>query len=108
MPLSVHVNFYFSRPKSHYRWNSKHRRLELAPDAPVFVLRNPDLDNLLKLVLDAVQGVFCQNDNMVAEVEAKKMWIHNTAGTPFPSGDPKHLDCMILKITQLKTHHVAP
>jgi Holliday junction resolvase RusA-like endonuclease len=38
---------------------------------------NKDIDNLLKFVLDALQGAICANDRVIWEVTAKKVHVAN-------------------------------
>lgn len=64
--LAVSVCFIFERPKSHYNKSG------LKKDAPAFV--NCDVDNLLKGVLDALNGIAFIDDRQVEYVEAGKYW----------------------------------
>lgn len=57
--LVVTVRGYWSRPKSHYRTKA----MLLRPDAPRFP--RPDVDNLVKGILDALQGHAFEDDNQV-------------------------------------------
>lgn len=50
--VGVRVWFVFARPKSHYR-TGRHAD-ELRPDAPVRHVKTPDVDKLLRALLDAV------------------------------------------------------
>lgn len=64
--LAVSVCFIFERPKSHYNKSG------LKKDAPAFV--GCDVDNLLKGVLDALNGIAFLDDRQVEYVEAGKYW----------------------------------
>ena len=55
-PLSVVIDAVFARPKSHMRKNG------LRPDAPR--LPRPDVDNIAKAVLDALQDVIGDDTNV--------------------------------------------
>ena len=43
-------------------------------NAPFFVTKVPDIDNMVKLVLDALQGVTYNNDSSVVHMESAKLW----------------------------------
>ena len=51
-PLRINLEFYFPRPKNHYR-SGKYSN-ELKPKAPKIHTFMPDIDNLAKFVLDAM------------------------------------------------------
>ncbi len=61
--LRVDFHFYFPRPKSHFR-TGKYAGI-LKPSAPLNYTSKPDEDNLLKLTLDALTGVFWRDDAIV-------------------------------------------
>jgi len=65
-PVSVVIDFVFSRPKSHMRKSG------LAAKAPR--LPRPDIDNLEKAVLDALNGVAWKDDTQVARVVKEKTY----------------------------------
>ena len=47
----------------------------LRPDAPAYVCKVPDTDNLVKLVMDAMVGaLFEQDDRFVVDCRGKKVW----------------------------------
>jgi len=58
-PISIIIRFYKERPKSKSKreihWTSK-----------------PDLDNLVKLVLDALNKIFFKDDSQVVDITASK------------------------------------
>lgn len=64
-PLRVDCSWYFPRPKSHYRTGKYANQLK--PDAPKWYIpkRKNDRDNLDKLVLDALSGIFYIDDGQV-------------------------------------------
>lgn len=64
-PLQVDIYFYFPRPKSHFR-TGKYAD-ELKPNAPTLHTSKPDRDNLDKLVLDALGGIFWIDDRLVCQ-----------------------------------------
>ena len=65
-PVRMVIDFVFARPKSHMRKSG------LAPDAPRLPL--PDIDNLEKAVLDALNGVAWKDDRQVACVNKEKSY----------------------------------
>lgn len=62
-PLKVDITFYFSRPKSHYGTGKNAGVLKKT--APYHHITKPDIDNLRKLVMDALSGVFYIDDKQV-------------------------------------------
>ena len=74
LPVKLSIKFYFPRPRSHYVYSGS--ELVLAQNAPFFVTKTPDLDNLLKLVLDAIQDICYQNDCNVVHIDGAKLWNH--------------------------------
>lgn len=69
-PVSVSMTFIFRRPRKHY--SSKN---VLKPDAPLFVSKRPDLDNLEKAVLDMLKNVgFYNDDSQVVSISSSKLY----------------------------------
>lgn len=66
--LKMMVNFYFSRPAS------MSKKLSNAH------YKRPDLDNLVKAVKDALQGVIYEDDSQVARLYAKKEYTEGKPG----------------------------
>ena len=66
-PVWVTLRFTFSRPKSHLRANG-----QVKPSAPMMHATKPDVDNLTKLVMDALNGVFFRDDSQVYYTDARK------------------------------------
>ncbi len=67
-PLMVSLVFFFKVPKSY----TKGRVLELQKN-PVYD-KKPDIDNVAKLVLDALNGVAWMDDNLVCQLMASKQY----------------------------------
>ena len=65
--VSVNVRFIFTRPKSHLRKDGTTR-----PAAPRFPATRPDVDKLVRAVLDALTGVAFVDDSQVVAVNALK------------------------------------
>lgn len=70
VPLQLRVKCYFQRPKNHYRTGKLAGVLK--EDAPVFHVKTPDADNLLKFVCDALNGVFFRDDSLIAHAVITK------------------------------------
>jgi Holliday junction resolvase RusA-like endonuclease len=71
--VSLRMRFMFQRPKSHYRTGQ--HSAELRPDAPDWHTSKPDLDNLVKAVMDALTNIgIWRDDSQVAFMEAAKWW----------------------------------
>jgi Holliday junction resolvase RusA-like endonuclease len=68
VPLIAIIEFYFKRPKCHYK------KGQLKVDAPQFVLKTPDVDNCVKFVLDALQPRVVSDDKFVTKIVAEKKW----------------------------------
>ena len=68
VPLVAHIEFYFKRPQTHYK------KGQLKSDAPLFVLKTPDVDNCVKFALDALQPRVVFDDKIVTKVVAEKKW----------------------------------
>lgn len=66
-PVVLCATFLFERPKSHYG-------KALKPSAPVEHTQRPDVDNLIKTVLDGLNGIAWADDAQVIEVSGRKGW----------------------------------
>lgn len=64
-PVKISVVFGFETPKS---WSKK------KAENAFYHSSKPDLDNLVKSVLDAFNGVVWTDDALVAEIHAAKLW----------------------------------
>lgn len=67
-PVALSVSFWFARPKSHF--NSK----GLRPGVPTHHVQVPDVDNLVKLLKDALKGIAWRDDAQVVDVYMRKRW----------------------------------
>lgn len=72
-PVSVHIAFYFSRPKYHYGTGRNAGILKAG--APHFQTTNPDLDKCVRSTFDALttSGIW-QDDNLAAHISAYKKY----------------------------------
>ena len=66
-PVRLCAVFYFQRPKAHYGKTLK-------ASAPIYHTQRPDVDNLIKTVLDGLNGIAWKDDAQVVEVSGMKMW----------------------------------
>ena len=66
-PVCLSATFWFERPKSHYG-------KILKASAPVQHTQRPDVDNLIKTVLDGLNGIAWKDDAQVIEVTGRKEW----------------------------------
>ncbi len=66
------VWFCMPRPKSHYR-TGKFAGI-LKDSAPLWHIKRPDIDNLLKFVMDSLNGVFWKDDSQICSVIAQKRY----------------------------------
>jgi len=71
-PLRIIIVFYMPRPKYHFR-TGKFKHL-LKPNQPIQHSKIPDLDNLVKFVCDALNGVFYKDDSQISQLKAEKLY----------------------------------
>jgi len=64
-PVELSLSFEYAYPKS---WPQARR-------VPALHVSPPDLDNLVKLVQDALNGICWHDDREVAVVSARKVWV---------------------------------
>jgi Holliday junction resolvase RusA-like endonuclease len=85
--IEVQVAFCMPRPKSHYRKGI------LRPDAPHFHTGRPDLDNLLKAVMDAIGDTHAVwiDDAQVSRVAAAKIYSDTPGAVITISGSPDEI-----------------
>lgn len=70
-PLAVEILLLVPRPKSHLRKNA---RLSAAGLREPHCMRKPDLDNVAKLVLDALNGLAYRDDAQVVQLHISRRW----------------------------------
>ena len=71
-PVRVAVEFWFSRPSSHFR-TGKNANL-LSKSSPEYHAQTPDVDKLLRCLLDGLSGVVYADDRQVFETFAARKW----------------------------------
>lgn len=67
-PLQVVATFYLPRPRGHYG------KRGLLPSAPLYPAVTPDLDKMLRALLDALTGVLWLDDKQVVQVWCSKAY----------------------------------
>lgn len=72
VPLSVSITFNMRRPALHFV--NRDRSRGLRSDVPTSFVTIPDLDNLIKLVLDGLNGIVFDDDMQVVTVHAHKSY----------------------------------
>ena len=70
--LSMTCVFFFRRPKSHYGTGKNAGKLK--DSAPEFCLLHKDVDNLVKFVMDNLNGLAYNDDSQIVTVLATKKW----------------------------------
>lgn len=73
--IAVSIVFHVKRPKNHYRLGKFSHKLK--EGVPNRVTNKPDIDNMIKYVLDACNEILWQDDKMVCEIQARKMYTKN-------------------------------
>lgn len=68
--VAVTLGFMFARPKSHY--GSGRNAGELKRSAPAYKSTKPDIDKLVRAVLDSLTGIVFVDDGQVATLTAWK------------------------------------
>jgi Holliday junction resolvase RusA-like endonuclease len=72
-PVAVSATFVLERPRSHFLpANARRPTPELRLDAPVWHAGKPDLDKLVRALLDALTAVVIRDDSQVASLGATK------------------------------------
>lgn len=72
-PLSLTLLFVLPRPKLHYR-KQRNGGMELKEGAPTYHHNRPDLDKLVRAVLDACSGILFVDDSQVCSLHAMKLY----------------------------------
>lgn len=69
-PVAITCDFRFARPKTHYRISGG-----LRPSAPAHRVARPDLDKLIRAVLDSITAAHLWgDDSQVVKTSASKSW----------------------------------
>lgn len=75
--LRVWLEFYYTPPKS---W-TKAKQAEVLAAGALPKTTKPDVDNLAKAVLDAMNGVVFEDDNQISGICAVKAWSYKRGDT---------------------------
>lgn len=70
-PIEVAVTFRMARPRNHYRNLQGDLRAAARDEQPTVM---PDLDKLIRAVLDSLTGIVYRDDAQVTRIEARKMY----------------------------------
>jgi len=70
--ISLEVIFYMLRPKSHYGTGKNSSQLKKT--APQNHSSKPDIDNLTKFVIDAMNTIFFKDDSLISQLNVKKIY----------------------------------
>jgi len=73
--LAVRADFYLERPAGH--WGAGRNAGQLRPSAPRWPLGKPDVDNLLKGPLDALNGLLFVDDGQVGHAQVFRRYAGN-------------------------------
>ena len=76
-PVTLALEFRIQRPKGHVRADGESVR----PSAPKHHTQRPDIDNLVKCVMDALtMAQVWEDDTQVFQVDARKIWTETGPG----------------------------
>lgn len=75
-PIELRVRFLLPRPRGHYGSGRNAQRVR--PSAPARPSTRPDVDKLLRAVLDALTAVVFRDDSQVCTLEARKEYVLET------------------------------
>ena len=68
-PVSIKISAYYGIPKS----AAKARRAEMISNE-ILPLKKPDIDNVEKIIMDALNGMAYEDDKQVVQVAGEKKW----------------------------------
>ena len=71
-PLTMDLQFFFTRPKSHFRTGKFSH--ELKDSSPDYHTQTPDLDKLIRSVDDSLTGIVFEDDSQVTSLTSSKQW----------------------------------
>jgi Holliday junction resolvase RusA-like endonuclease len=77
IPVEVRLTAHYGRPASHFL---KDGGLSAAGRRALVPMKRPDLDNVVKLVLDALNGVAYADDSQVLRFTADRVWASAAQG----------------------------
>jgi Holliday junction resolvase RusA-like endonuclease len=71
-PVIIRASFIFPRPKSHYR-TGRYKGI-LRDNAPAVHSSKPDIDKVLRSLLDALTFIAIRDDSLICEIHAYKSY----------------------------------
>lgn len=71
-PVSIHIRAYYGIPK-----NTSKTKSEEMLSGRIIPLKKPDLDNVCKIVCDALNGIAYADDKQIAELSCCKFYSRN-------------------------------
>ena len=77
-PVCVHAHFRMQRPKCHFGTGSN--AYVVKPSSPTSHTQMPDVDKLVRAILDAATGVVFKDDKQVTEIHTSKEWVEKDEG----------------------------
>jgi crossover junction endodeoxyribonuclease RusA len=96
-PVKIELVFCMARPRSHYRVQNGQISPYIKPTAPKWAEPKPDIDKLMRAVLDSLTGLAWHDDSQVCLAEERKVYsetpgvqirIWPLAETEYPDGPP--------------------
>lgn len=91
--VGVLLNFYMQRPKDHFGTGKNEGKLK--PSAPKFHIKKPDIDNLIKFVLDCLNMSTWKDDSQIVLVFAEKKYTEDNPRTEIIINDIDNIKKMI-------------
>ena len=70
--VNMFITFFMKRPKSDYRSGKFSKYLK--KDSPIYHTKKPDIDNLLKYIMDCCNGIIYKDDSQIHYVNASKVY----------------------------------
>lgn len=82
IPVSINIKFYMKRPNDHFKTRQKKVQRDVSMLKPQHlptsdynpVATRPDIDNLVKFILDCCTGVLYEDDTQVVKLVVTKMY----------------------------------
>lgn len=76
-PVHLHIRACFGRPGKHF---GRRKGIPyLKETSPTFMSIRPDIDNIVKFVMDALNGIFWRDDCLIASLTATKEYVTNVS-----------------------------
>jgi len=73
--IAIHIKFCMKRPKSDYGTGRNTGKLKKS--APVDHIKKPDIDNMIKFVLDVLNGHVYHDDSLINYIASAKCYCEN-------------------------------